>query len=95
MSRNDQSRLGESHIAPVSKAVVEAVAAAKDVDPLSIQPLYEVVDPDALDLLFASPSSETIRSGGHVEFTIEDCTVRITVTQDDVDVEVTDCGRTT
>lgn len=37
-----------------SEAVVEAVAEAKGVSPLALeQPLYEVVDPDALDALFA------------------------------------------
>lgn len=37
-----------------SEAVVEAVAEAEGVSPLALErPLYEVVDPDALDALFA------------------------------------------
>jgi len=37
---------------PVSTRVVEVVSRAKDVDPVELPPLYEAVDPDALDLLF-------------------------------------------
>lgn len=40
---------------PLSQAVVEAVAGAEAVDPLDLEvPLYEAVDPDALDALFQS-----------------------------------------
>ncbi|GAB6860017.1 HalOD1 output domain-containing protein [Haloplanus litoreus] len=35
-----------------AEAVVEAVAAAADVDPLELPPLHEYVDPDALNELF-------------------------------------------
>lgn len=35
-----------------SEAVVEAVADAEGVEPTDLRPLYEVVDPDALDSLF-------------------------------------------
>ena len=31
-----------------SENVIDAVAAARDVDPLELEPLYSVVDPDAL-----------------------------------------------
>lgn len=34
-----------------SEAVVAAVAIATDSDPLSLPPLYETIDPDALDSL--------------------------------------------
>lgn len=38
---------------PPSISVVEAVASAEGVDPLSLEPpLHQVVDPDALDALF-------------------------------------------
>ncbi|WP_435349763.1 HalOD1 output domain-containing protein [Haloarchaeobius sp. HRN-SO-5] len=36
----------------LSTQIVEAVAQAKDVDPLSLDPIIESVDPDALDRLF-------------------------------------------
>jgi hypothetical protein len=35
----------------VSHAVIDAVAAAQNVDPLSLPPLYDAVDPEALDAL--------------------------------------------
>lgn len=48
-----------------STAVVNAVAAAADVPPLSLLPLHESVDPDALDALCRPrPASEGSRSGG-------------------------------
>lgn len=36
-----------------TEAVVSAVADAKGVSPLELRPLAEVIDPDALDALFA------------------------------------------
>ena len=49
-----------------SIAVVSAVAEAEDVDPVDLQtPLYEVVDPDALDRLFG-PAAGRSSAGGHV-----------------------------
>lgn len=44
-----------------SRKVVETVAEAEEVDPLDLEiPLYEAVDPEALDYLFsrADPSCE-------------------------------------
>lgn len=35
----------------VAEAIVHAVAVAVDADPLSIEPLYESVDPDAVEAL--------------------------------------------
>lgn len=40
---------------PASEAVVERVAEAEDVDPLDLDPLYEAIDPDALDTLCGGP----------------------------------------
>lgn len=59
----------------LSSKIVSEVAEFKDVDPLGIEtPLYEVVDPDALDDLF------TARSGpraGSVEFAYAGCRVLV------------------
>lgn len=41
----------------VSQLIVEAVAEREGVSPLRLPPLYGSVDPDALDQLFASPST--------------------------------------
>lgn len=37
----------------LSMRVIEAVADAKGVDPVTLDPLYDVLDPDALDGLFS------------------------------------------
>lgn len=47
---------------PPSQAIIEAVANAEGVDvidlrPPAYEPLYSVVDPEALDLLFARPNA--------------------------------------
>lgn len=50
---------------PLSQLVVEAVARTEGVDPLDLEvPLYDAVDPDALDALFQSGATVE----GHVEF---------------------------
>lgn len=41
----------------ISETVVTAVAEAKGVDPLDLEPLFSVVDPDALNSLFSSSVS--------------------------------------
>lgn len=50
-----------------------AVAEAVDVDPLALDPpLYEAIDPDALDRLFGERDTE-----GHVEFVMAGCQIRV------------------
>lgn len=39
---------------PVSETIVRRIAAEKDVDPLDLPPLFETVEPDALDQLVRS-----------------------------------------
>ena len=59
---------------PTYVEVVEAVAAEKGVDPLALEPpLYDVLDPEALDALYGSPvdSGATLR----VRFSYAGCTV--------------------
>ena len=62
--------------ATVSEAVVSAVAELTGTDPLSLDPLYTAVDPDALNALF-SDGSDTDRSN-RVEFTYSGCHVVVT-----------------
>lgn len=38
---------------PASLVIIEVVAAIKDQDPTELKPLYEVVNPEALDELFS------------------------------------------
>lgn len=61
-----------------SAAVVEAVARAEGVDPTEIEtPLYEVVDPDALDDLFAFRHTHGRASKVRVHFTYYGYEVRV------------------
>lgn len=58
--------------------VVEAVASAKQVDSLDIATrLRDVVDTDALELLFDGSTSGFRGANGHIEFTFEECHVQI------------------
>lgn len=67
---------------PLSEAVLTAIASASDLDTLELAdefgPLYDVIDPSALDSLFQS-SGETRQSAGCVTF--EYATYRVTVDQ--------------
>lgn len=54
----------------LSTAVIETVARAEGVDPTSIeQPLYEVIDPDALDDLAAVRHGDRTASPIRIHFT--------------------------
>lgn len=58
----------------LSQAVVEAIAEREgvdvtDVEPPEYEPLYEVVNPEALDALFAPTASGRPRPPGSVSFT--------------------------
>lgn len=61
-----------------SVAVVEAVATATDYDPYDVPPLYEVVDPDALDELFSPKHDGTPRRSGRIVFRLAGCDVTVT-----------------
>ena len=44
----------------ISVSIIRAVAAVAEVDPLSLEPrLYDVVDPDALEALISSATSDS------------------------------------
>lgn len=62
----------------LSEAVVGAVAEATGEDPTSMRPLYEVVDPDALDRLFEPGSTPSRQSPvGRVSFRYNGCDVTV------------------
>ncbi|WP_254767667.1 HalOD1 output domain-containing protein [Salinilacihabitans rarus] len=72
-----------TYLGTPSYAVVEAVADAEGVPPKELCPpeyqaLHEVVDPQALDALFADRHDGTPRANGRVTFTF--CGYRVTVT---------------
>ncbi len=59
---------------PISVAVARALAQFEGADS-TVTPLYEYVDPDALDALFADRSDGTPRRTGTVRFATESATV--------------------
>ncbi|WP_458184923.1 HalOD1 output domain-containing protein [Haladaptatus sp. NG-WS-4] len=63
---------------PLSTAVVKALAEVAGDDPASMGvPLYDAIDPDALDNLFTDRHDGTPRMGGTVVFTILDYEVTV------------------
>lgn len=61
----------------VSMAVVYAVSAVEGREPRSLEPLADVLDPDALDALFAPLADGTLRPGGRVSFVYSECRVTV------------------
>ena len=72
-----------------SEAVVLAVADFLGRDPVAMPPLNRVIDPDALNNLFADTASGVSRQRGHLEFEYVDCRVLV-VGDEFVRVEATD-----
>lgn len=61
---------------PASVSVASALARHRGEDPAaSNRPLYEYVDPDALDALFADRRPGRAQFDGRVRFSVEDLTV--------------------
>ncbi|MXV64135.1 hypothetical protein GS429_19105 [Natronorubrum sp. JWXQ-INN-674] len=70
---------------PPSQAIIEAVAEAEGVSPEDVHPptydaLHTVVDPQALDALFATRPDGAPRAGGDVSFLY--CGYEVTVERD-------------
>ena len=61
----------------IATSIVTAVADITGRDPTTIDPLSTVVDPDALDTLFASTLEGSRRTDGQVTFRWEGCTVTV------------------
>lgn len=60
----------------VSDVVIEAVAAVRDEDPTLLDPpLYEAVEPDALDHIFEAWARDPSVPDGQVAFTMANCRV--------------------
>lgn len=57
----------------VTATVVDELATEKGVGVYDVAPLFETVDPDAIDRLFADETGDHVR----VEFVHEGCRVRI------------------
>ena len=62
----------------LSAVVIRAVADAADLEPAELgTPLYDQIDPDALDNLFSDRHDGTPRGSGHVTFTLLDYDVTV------------------
>lgn len=70
-----ESEIGENE--SVSTAVLRAVSAVNGRKPGSLQPLNDVVDPDALDALFEPRSNDVPRTGGRLSFNYSGCHITI------------------
>lgn len=66
---------GDEELGPLIHLAVEESGLDVDADAL-----YDVLDPDALDALFAPPSDGTPRDGGSVTFPLGDATVTVHAT---------------
>lgn len=73
-----------------SAAVVEMVAIATDCEPFGLQPLFEAIDPEALDAIVASDGAEratdtfvSLRYAGHDVTVRSDGEVAVTPTAAD------------
>lgn len=63
----------------VSEAIVTEIADAKGVSPLDVSPpLYEAIDPDALEAVVASMQSQPTEPAGRLEFAYSGYDVTVT-----------------
>lgn len=89
MSQSESDDVGEVRAVcregEVSQTVITTVAEAKGVDPLELEPLYSVIDPDALNKLF-QPSLGAPNPSLNLQFSMAGCEVEI---QGDGEVVVT------
>jgi len=71
----------------ISTQIIEAIAETAGVDPLELPPLYEAIDPEALDTLIAGSEANQSASPDIIEFAYADYTVTV---YGDQTIEVTD-----
>jgi len=61
----------------LSSAIIAAVATVADTEPTELEPLYECVDPDALNALFSPLSEDQPRSRGRLSFFLDEYEVTV------------------
>ncbi len=71
----DVYRTGEY---PVSGTVVTGIARTLGVEPFDLAPLYDTVDPDALDALFDDARDPPTGGRSYVRFVSNGCSVLVT-----------------
>lgn len=78
MGKDDVVAYSPDNDESITEAIVTAVSENFDTDLTELQPLYSVVDPDALENLFAPPRSGPRRNnGGHVVFSYGPYLIRV------------------
>lgn len=65
------------HSRSASLAVIAAVSAATDTDPLDLDPLYRAIDPDHFEQLFDPPVRSPSPTNGALLFEYEGCEVTL------------------
>lgn len=85
MTEGDGDSVDSSCRTEPSQAVIEAIASAEGIPPEELRPptfesLHGVVDPEALDSLFAPRADGAPRAGGEVSFRF--CGYDVTVERD-------------
>ncbi len=73
-----------------SMDVVWAVAAESDIDPSSLPPLGDAIDPDALDSLFEENSARTERHHNGPSVTFSYAGHRVTVEREELTIQPAD-----
>lgn len=62
----------------LSIEIINAIAEFEDADPIEVRPvLYDIIDPDALDSLFADTQRGQSRTAGHVTFRYDEHKVTV------------------
>lgn len=61
-----------------SLAIIAAVAAIADTDPVDLDPLYSTIDPEAVDTLFDGSATGQIRSTVRVSFHFNEFEITVT-----------------
>ena len=60
-----------------SLEIIEQVASLEETDPIALPPLYDTIDPDALDSFFHSSASDGAQAESTVRFTYCGYDVRV------------------
>lgn len=72
-----QLQIDRRHDEAVTAAVTRGVAAVTDTPLSELDPLFDTVDPDALNRLFDPTAGTSRRDNGWVSFEFNDCAVRV------------------
>ncbi|MFA9418413.1 HalOD1 output domain-containing protein [Natrinema sp. HArc-T2] len=79
----------ENENGSVTQAIIAAIAEESGCDPIELEPLYEYIDPDALNTIFNSRSeADTDHTETYLEFTYN--AYRVAVTADSIHVSQLD-----